>query len=150
MTEIIRAPHPVNSKGFKVFLAGAIDMGQAVDWQSQVADSLRDEPNLVLLNPRREDFTPDKLDEQIMWELDALERADIILMWFPGDTQAPISLLEAGLYMRSGKLFLGVEESYYRRRNLELTAHFYKVPIYHTLNDLIAVIARFQKANNSH
>ncbi|MCB9450127.1 MAG: nucleoside 2-deoxyribosyltransferase domain-containing protein [Anaerolineaceae bacterium] len=120
-------------------------MGRALDWQSWVIEQLRKEPGLILLNPRRADFTPDKLDEQIMWELRELEEADIILMWFPARSEAPISLLETGLYMKSGKLILGVEEGYYRKRNLELTAQYYNVPVHLTLDSLIAEIMRQHK-----
>lgn len=147
MTRVITPPEPAPTEGFKVFLAGAIDMGGAVDWQSQVIEQLRNEPDLTLLNPRRVDFTPDKLDEQILWELGALELSDAILMWFPADTKAPISFLEAGLYIRSGKLVLGAENGFYRRRNLELTAKYYDVPIYLTLDDLIeAIVHRYKDA----
>lgn len=138
MATVITPPNPVTSSGFKIFLAGAIDMGEAVDWQSDAIQQLRNEHGLILLNPRRDDFTTEKLDEQIMWELDALERSDLIVMWFPSNSKAPISLLEAGLYMRSGKLILGIEKNFYRTRNLQLTAMYYKVPIYSTLHELIS------------
>ena len=72
MATVITAPEKTNVQGFKVFLAGAIDMGDAVDWQSQVIKKLKGQNNLVLINPRRKKFTPDTLDEQIKWELKEL------------------------------------------------------------------------------
>ena len=83
MTEVITAPQPIPRKGFTVFLAGAIDMGQAVDWQAHVIEKLDGNHEMVVLNPRRPFFGQDTLDEQIKWELHALEQADMIMMWFP-------------------------------------------------------------------
>ena len=118
-----------------VFLAGAIDMGTAVDWQTQVIEQIGTE--FCIFNPRREKFTPDTLDEQIEWELDKLERADYIFLWFPKDSKAPISFFEAGLYWNSGKLIVGAEPGFYRRRNLELTAERYGVILHDSLDEMI-------------
>lgn len=96
-------------------------MGMAEDWQSRVIKSLNNIPDLILFNPRRS-FSPALLDEQVNWELDALESADKIFMWLPDDSKAPISLFEAGLFWWSGKLILGAGPGFYRRRNLEITA----------------------------
>lgn len=109
-----------------VFLAGAIDMGKAVNWQAEVIDKLKDLPNLTIYNPRRiEDFAPHMLDEQIKWELEMLNVCDLIFMWFPRDALAPISFFEAGLFWNSRKLIVGAEQGFYRRRNLEMTADYY-------------------------
>lgn len=140
MAIVVTAPDSVDVPGYRVFLAGAIDMGAAEDWQSQVITTLQDVPNLVLLNPRRAAFTPDTLDEQIHWELDALEKANLIFMWLPGNAKAPISLFEAGLYWQSGKLLMGAGSDFYRRRNLEITALRYKVRLFDDLQEQVNVL----------
>jgi hypothetical protein len=137
VTTVITAPAPTAVAGFRVFLAGAIDMGQAVDWQAQVIAALDGVPGLVLINPRRDRFTPDMETEQIEWELDALEEADLILMWFPAQARAPVSFLETGLYLASGKLLVGAERGFYRRRNLELTGRRCGVTLHERLSDLV-------------
>lgn len=129
MTTVITAPDSVDVPGFRVFLAGAIDMGVAEHWQATVIESLYGVANLVLMNPRRVRFTPQTINEQIYWELDALEKADVILMWLPSTSTAPISLFEAGLYWKSGKLIIGAGREFYRRRNLEITAARYGLPL---------------------
>jgi len=134
MTAVITAPDNTDVPGFKLYLAGAIDMGAAEDWQAEVIQRLDGLPGLVLINPRRARFTPDTLDEQIKWELDAMERADLILMWLPDTAKAPVSLFEAGLYWNSGKLLLGAGPKFYRRRNLELTN---RRPLESTLDGLL-------------
>ena len=134
----------------KVFLAGSIEMGRAGDWQQDVQDALAD-LDVVLLNPRRADWNPEwrpEADEpefrrQVEWELEALERADLVLMYFAPGTQSPITLLEFGLYARSGKLLLAAPAGYFRKGNLDITAERYAVPRYETLPALIdAVRAR--------
>jgi hypothetical protein len=148
--EVITFPDLIRQSGFRVYLGGAIDMGKAVYWQDHIISLLTDLQNLVLINPRRSDFTADKFDEQITWELAALEATDIILMWFPKDSDAPISLLETGLYMRSGKLVLGVEDGYRRQRNLELTSQYYGVHTWGTLDELAGEIRRAYSSANAH
>lgn len=138
MATVVVAPDNTKVYGVKVFLAGAIDMGAAVDWQQQVIEALDEYPGFTLLNPRRAEFAPDTLDEQIAWELDALNNAHIVLMWFPAQAKAPIALLETGLYMQSEKLLIGAEPGFYRRRNLEMTCDYYGVTLHDSLADVIA------------
>ena len=142
MTQVITAVEDINVDGFKVFLAGAIDMGSAVDWQSLVIDQLSGQDNLVLVNPRRPNFTPDTLDEQIHWELNALEKVDAVFMWFPKDAAAPISFLETGLYLRSGKIIIGSEMGFYRRRNLEITCERYGIHLWDSLAGMFLGLRR--------
>lgn len=142
MTLVIGPPDPVDVPGKRVFLGGAIDMGAAPNWQADVVRALAGWDDLVLLNPRRPDFDVSTLDEQIRWELRALEAADLILMWFPARTSAPISLLETGLHLRSGKLLLGADETYSRRRNLEITAEVYGTPLRSRLDQLVEEVVK--------
>ncbi len=137
MAKVITAPESIDVPGFKAYLGGAIDMGFAQDWQAKVIRALADYENLVLLNPRRVYFNESTLDEQIYWELAAMEAADLLLIWFPYNAKAPVALLETGLYLRSNKLLLGAEEGFYRRRNLEITAERYSVKLWAHLDDLI-------------
>ncbi|WP_238019964.1 nucleoside 2-deoxyribosyltransferase domain-containing protein [Dactylosporangium sp. AC04546] len=137
MTIVVTAPEDWRIAGYRVFLAGAIDSGSAVDWQAEVVAALAGRAGLVLLNPRRADYASVRLDEQIGWELDALEAADRILMWFPAGSVAPVSMLETGLYLRSGKLLLGADPGFARRRNLELTAARFGLAVHTSLPALI-------------
>ncbi len=134
---LITAPERFDHGGFKVFLAGPIDMGAAPDWQRHVVAALRPMERVVVLNPRRTSFDRADLDEQIRWELDALEAADLILMWFPRDTEGPIALLETGLYLRSDKILIGADIGFLRRRNLELTTRRFGVRLWSRLDQLV-------------
>ena len=119
-----------------VFLAGSIEMGMAEDWQSRLADALA-EHDVILLDPRRDDWDASwrqSIDDaqfrgQVEWELDGLERADLIAMWFDPATRSPITLLELGLHARSGKLVIGCPPGFWRRGNLEVVAMRYAIPL---------------------
>ncbi len=146
MTTVIYPPDSTDVPGLRIYLAGAIDMGAAVNWQAQVIDMLPDSNQLVVFNPRRDRFTPDTQDEQIHWELEAMERASAILIWFPKEAKAPISFFEAGLYWNSGRLYVGAERGFYRRRNLELTAERYGQFVSYSLSDCVmAILAQFER-----
>lgn len=140
MAKVIVAPTQIPSDIPLVFLAGAIDMGEADNWQERVIIALEQIDDFVLLNPRRKVFTEETETEQINWELNALEMCNLIMMWFPKDADAPISLFETGLYLRSGKLLLGVENGFFREKNLLITAQKYHVPVHHSLDQLIEIV----------
>jgi len=112
-----------------VFLGGSIDMGNAPDWQAELIAALAREDVLVL-NPRRANWNaawqPDAADPnfrmQVEWELSALERADIIVLYFAPGSLSPVSLLEMGLHARSGKLILLCPDGFWRKGNVDITA----------------------------
>src|SRR5262245_48903306 len=105
MATVLKPPAPVAPGGRRsVFLAGSIEMGQAVDWQTEVTRAL-DDLDVVVLNPRRDEWDASWVQSidnpdfrgQVEWELLAQERADVIAMYFAPATKAPITLLELGL-----------------------------------------------------
>ena len=94
------APFVVSAADRVVFLAGSIDQGRADEWQTAIAAALGD-LDVVVLNPRRDAWDAGWLQTienpefrgQVTWELDGLERADRIAVWFAPASQAPITLL---------------------------------------------------------
>lgn len=110
-----------------VFLAGSIEMGLADNWQARFAGELADR-DVTLLDPRRDEWDASwrqsidepRFREQVEWELDQLDRADVIAMWFVPETRSPITLLELGLHARGGKLVVGCPPGFWRRGNIEI------------------------------
>ncbi len=138
-------PGNIDKKSYKsVFLAGTIDMGSGVDWQKDVADFFEKAPgNWVLFNPRQEFWYPSReneMDYQVNWELSHLEEADFILMNFLPGSKSPITLLELGLFARSGKLYVVCTEGFYRYDNVRITCAKYGVPVYDSLTEAIVAI----------
>ena len=124
----VKAPNDYSEYALpKLFLAGTIEMGQSRDWQQETVEALED-MDVLLLNPRRDDFDPnaeqsiqdDYFRGQVKWELKALEDADAILLYFISTTKSPISLLELGLFGRTGKLVVCCEEGYWRKGNVDI------------------------------
>ena len=76
--------------------------------------------DIVIFNPRRDDWDSSwsqnkinpKFREQVEWELAALEKTNLIAMYFEPDTKSPVSLLELGLFARSGKMIVCCPEGF--------------------------------------
>ena len=143
---IIRAPGrldvlPSNMPLF--FLAGSIEMGKAVEWQAQLEEAL--DLQAVVLNPRRldwdsswkQDISDRQFKKQVVWELEALELATYILMYFDPATKSPISLLELGLHARSSKLVVCCPEGFWRKGNVDIVCQRYNVWQVQTLDALV-------------
>ena len=148
--KIIKAPGRlcwVDDEGSVLFLAGSIEMGQAENWQDKIVKELKDE-RVVILNPRRDDWDSSwvqKIDnpqfrEQVMWELEAMERADIIALYFDPNTKSPISLLELGLFANSKKLIVYCPEGFWRKGNVDIVCRKYKVTQCISMVDFICQI----------
>lgn len=141
----IKAPGKYDASArYTIFLAGAIDQGQAVDWQAKVVRAL-DSLDITILNPRREHWDPSwdqnasnpEFREQVNWELDAQEAADMVVFVFTKDSKAPITFLEFGLFAPKKDAVVCVEEGFYRQGNLDIVAERHKVPMYHNLDEMI-------------
>jgi nucleoside 2-deoxyribosyltransferase len=141
----IKAPNAYDAtKRYTIFLAGAIDQGQAEDWQEKVARAL-DEFDVTVLNPRREDWDPSwdqeannpEFRRQVEWELDAQEAADMVIFVFTKDSKAPITFLEFGLFAPHKDAVVCAEEGFYRQGNLDIVAERHNIPMYHDLDEMI-------------
>ena len=142
----ITSPNPLPAADGRprVFLAGSIDNGRASNWQAEVSAALAN-AGVVLLNPRRADWNPawqtdaeePEFVRQVRWELQALEQADIVLMYFAPGSQSPVTLLEMGLHARSGKLLVAAPEGFWRKGNVDITADHYGVPRFASLPALV-------------
>ena len=148
MAHVLKPPAPLvwPAHARTLFLAGSIEMGEAPPWQGEIERAFADDPLTVLLNPRRDDWdaswpqSPDdeRFRGQVEWELEAQERADLIVMFFAPTTRAPITLLELGLVARGGRLIVCCPAGFWRRGNVQITCERYGVPV---VDDLAALIA---------
>lgn len=138
---IIKPPESIRHIGnglLSVFLAGSIEMGKAENWQERVQKDLDVGREIYIANPRRDIFDASleqKIEnptffEQVNWELTALERVDVIAMYFAPETKSPISLLELGLHAKSGKLIVCCPDGFWRQGNVEIVCQRYGVPFY--------------------
>ena len=144
---IIKAPGKLEYNNHSVFLAGSIEMGKAIDWQTQITTALSN-LDVTVLNPRRDDWdssweqkiTNPKFKEQVDWELNALEMADIIAMYFDPKTMSPISLLELGLYAKTSKLVVCCPEGFWRKGNVDILCEKYDITQVDNIEELISLL----------
>ena len=149
MMQIITAPERLEINSKSIFLAGSIEQDKATRWQDDVIEKLK-QYNYTILNPRRKVWDASweqRLDnpnfnEQVNWELDALEKADLILMYFDPKTKSPISLLELGLFANSGKLVVCCPDGFWRKGNVDIVCRRFGIRQFLELEDVIDFIKK--------
>ena len=158
---IAPAPVPEKTPGKSVFLAGSIEQGAAEEWQSRITEDLSD-ITCTIFNPRRLNWDPNweqrasnpQFREQVEWELNLLEKADVIAMYFDPKTESPITLLELGLHLAAKdakqrpKLLVCCPEGFYRLGNVEIVCGEVGIPIIPSYEEfVVAVRERLQEPN---
>jgi hypothetical protein len=137
-----------DSRDIKIFLAGSIEMGAAEDWQKIIENTFRHKDDLVIFNPRRDDWDSSwvqkesnkQFNYQVNWELDKLKKADIIFMYFSPETKSPISLLELGLFAESKKIIVVCPDEFWRKGNVDIVCNRFNIPLYETLEKGIGAL----------
>lgn len=147
--KVCKPPLWADIKGPSIFLAGSIEMGRAIDWQSSLASALSHLP-ITILNPRRNDWDASweqdinnhQFKEQVDWEMDNLNKADVIALYLQPETMSPISLLELGMHandhgIAGKKLVVCCPEGFWRRGNVQIVCHRYNIELVSTREELI-------------
>lgn len=125
-----------------IFLAGSIEMNTAEEWQNHIQDTLMD-LNVTFFNPRRNDWDSSWTDtsvvfnSQVNWEMNELERSDIIFMYFSPETKSPISLLELGLHANSNKMIVCCPPGFWRKGNVDIVCTRYNIPLFNDIESAI-------------
>jgi Nucleoside 2-deoxyribosyltransferase like len=133
----------LDSSAPSVFLAGSIEMDDAPRWQDQLIAAVAD-TDLVVLNPRRDTWRSEweqrigcaPFRDQVEWELEGLERADMVTFYFAPNTKSPISLFELGLLARSGRAIVCCPAGFWRLGNVEVVCARYTIPLVDSLDAL--------------
>jgi hypothetical protein len=142
----IKPPNPTNidSNYLNVFLAGSIEQGKAEDWQTKIITAMSDR-QIKFLNPRRESWdstwvqslTNPQFVEQVFWELTNLDAADVIVIYIDPNTLSPVTMIEFGLHVRSGKLIVYCPDGFWRKGNIDITCKYYGAEQVETFEELI-------------
>ncbi|KAJ9138768.1 hypothetical protein NKR19_g7711 [Coniochaeta hoffmannii] len=136
-----------------VFLAGTTT---APDWREELISSLSHEP-ITILNPLRldwdsswrEDETFEPFREQVQWELDMQDKADLVVIYFGANTDAPISLLELGLCARTNKALVVCHHGYRKRGNVQVICRRYNIRLMESLDGLAEAVVEKLNPKNS-
>ncbi|EOO03910.1 hypothetical protein UCRPA7_563 [Phaeoacremonium minimum UCRPA7] len=119
-----------------VFLAGSTSpVPGEPDWRDTLTSALVALP-VTVYNPLRPDwdgswredvsFAPFR--EQVQWELEKQDAADVVVVYFHPASKAPISLMELGLSTRrAGRSVVCCPEGYWKRGNVQLVCQRYGV-----------------------
>src|SRR5208282_2781561 len=156
MAKVVKPPASYDTTGkYTIFLAGTIDMGEALDWQKMVEESLSNfGDEVVILNPRRDDWDSSweqSLDdpnfvEQVNWELDGQKAADFIVFCFAMNEEeakkakAPITLLELGMF-HNKQAVICCPQGFYRKGNVDIVAKRFGIPVYEDFDAMVQDVA---------
>ena len=167
MTKVIFPPNPpeifIQTPDLvDIFLAGSIEMGNAVDWQTRVGQELSEMPEVgCVFNPRRDDFdasqtqsiTNEYFSEQVNWELDHIEKAAIIFVNFDPNTKSPITLAELGYIIGRNKpiqpgfpiqlnqsLVVCCPDGYWRQGNVEIMCDRAGLKIFRDFEEALSML----------
>ena len=152
--QVIEAPNVYRSlpitKPKIIFLAGSIEMGTAENWQDEIIKVIEDSPlntvDTMILNPRRkkwdnaweQSIKNPYFREQVEWELQAIENANLVIFYFDPATQSPITLMELGTFIkRSGRAIVCCPEGYWKKGNVEVFCDFMGIMLVDTKQELI-------------
>ena len=144
---IVKAPQDFSyTQAPRIFLAGSIEMGTAENWQEVITGKLKDVRGTIL-NPRRDDWDAswvqsienDQFREQVEWELEAQEKADLIVLYFSPGTKSPITLLELGL-CRNRPMIVCCPEGFWRKGNVDIVCHRYAIAQRESLDVLVGSV----------
>lgn len=147
-SRIVFAPNPYIKTGATLFLSGCIDQPPET-WRATLSAALAHLP-ITILDPVRTDwdsswretpsFAPFK--EQVDWELEGLEKADVVAIYFGETTQSPITLMELGLSAKSGKCVVACPEGYGKRANVQIVCARYGIQVLDSVGDLADAVVR--------
>ena len=145
----LKCPGEMDLSGNSLFLGGGIS--SCPQWQWAMVDLLG-ETDLVLVNPRRNDFDatdPTMTRKQIEWEHKYLARVTARMFWFPSETLCPITLFELGKFIGGpDPLFVGCHPDYQRKADLQIQLELARpqdCEISYSLIELAGRIARWSE-----
>ena len=156
---VYKAPehYELDENDFSIFLGGSIEMGKAEDWQTRLTNLLASYNNVVILNPRRDDWdsswvqdpTPGtKFYEQVDWELCSQDAASLLVYYFDPETKSPITLLELGSYgsVDPRNVIVCCPDGFWRKGNVVMFCNHNFVKMVENFDDLVKeIITRVEK-----
>lgn len=145
---ILPPDDPVYGK-WNVFLAGSIEMGNAIQWQKHMYKYLNHLP-ITLCNPRRGRWDPNvtgaakdaAFNHQVTWELNALTKSDVVCFFFDTTTKSPVTMLELGLWAHSGKVVVCCGDTFWKAGNIHIVCERYNIPFVEKFEDLPALVVK--------
>ena len=136
---VLVAPERRTFEGPSVFLAGGIT--NSPRWQDDVITYLTATlDGITIFNPRRPNDFGDvtvEYERQVIWELDHIFTADLVLFWFPA-AECRITRIEFGLVVGHNKpVVVGADPQFHNYYYLTLLTQRYNIPLYDQFDALL-------------
>lgn len=142
----LRRNNPSVGSRPSIFLAGSIEMGKAVDWQSPATDFFMDLCGIIY-NPRRKDWDSSwqqsidhpEFNGQVNWELDYIAESEFIFFVFDPNTQSPITLMELGIAAstKPASTVVCCPNGYWRKGNVDIICDRNNITVTENFNDAL-------------
>ncbi len=153
MLKEFKSPNLINLNQFAIFLAGTIDMGNSINWQNEIVNRLDHLP-INVFNPRRDDWNSEwkqsidnvPFKEQVLWEMNAMNNANLIVFNFLPDSQSPVTLMELGLHANRGimgEIIVCCPNEYWRSGNVHIICEEYGINLFKQFDELVDYLLNF-------
>ncbi len=150
---------PRGAEKLSVFLAGSIEMGVARDWQTEMIERIEDHAS-VIYNPRRADWNSSWVQSiehadfnvQVNWELEMIEEADIVVIYFEESTKSPITLMELGFVAatKPENVIVCCPEDFWRKGNVDIMCERQGIEIISGDDPIAALADAFIRRADTH
>lgn len=146
--KVIYAGEKFHNPKFSVFLAGPTPREVSVkSWRPEFVDTLRLKgfKGSVFAPENRTLGSPYDFEKQIAWEVEGLNKANIIIFWIPRVLQtmpAFTTNIEFGEFMHSGKIAVGFPPDSVNNRYIGKRCQMHKIPLFQTIEGLILYICK--------
>lgn len=134
-------------------------MNTAERWQDKLKERLK-HLDFVALNPRRDDWDSaitqsaddPRFSEQVNWELDGLQCADIVAFYFDPNTKSPVTLLELGLIAGDlnpespydfQRAIVCCPQGFWRRGNIEIVCERHGITLVDNFEAFVDTLSRW-------
>ncbi|KAF3767507.1 hypothetical protein M406DRAFT_252710 [Cryphonectria parasitica EP155] len=142
-----------------IFLAGPTEFPWRQDFLAHLKSRLLDHDDLppdpiTIYNPFQEKWDKtwkedyhhdDRFRAQTDWEMDRIDSSSHVVVFFVAESKAPVSLLELGLCVRSGRAVVGCEGGFWKRGNVQAACQRLDVPLEDTLEGLVGRVVEILK-----
>jgi len=156
----IPQPADINNRP-AIFLAGSIENGKAIDWQTELTTFLNGY-DVAIFNPRRDDWDASwqqslenqQFVQQVQWEINHIQAAGLVVFYIQGGTMSPITLYELGLVSKDAAaknkaVIVYCEEGFWRKGNVDIVCNMFNIPAVKTFDELKDGIVVWLTKNNT-
>jgi hypothetical protein len=146
----IKAPDILSwEEPLSLFLAGSIEMDTAEHWQDRLVKELSDY-DIAILNPRRDDWdaswvqsiTNPQFKEQVTWELNAIDKSNVVAFYFDPNTKSPITLMEFGFCAADRDMVVCCPDGFWRKGNVEVVCDRFGIMLVNTFDELVSALKK--------